>query len=153
LAIASLNGSAEQVRMLIEAGADPNANNGHALHEAARGCYRRDNTELIRLLLERRATPRVKADGEYTPLHRAAALCEPEAARLLLRHGADPNAPDLKRATPLMSAASSGKVENLRLLIAAGADVNARDSYGKSVLDHAGHYPEVQQELRRAGAR
>jgi ankyrin repeat protein len=153
LAIAALNGSVEQVRMLIGAGADPNANNGHALHEAARGCIRRDNTEIIRLLLERGATPRVKADGEYTALHRAAALCEPEAVRLLLRHGADPNARDLNRATPLMGAASSGRAENLRLLIVAGADVSARDSYGKSVLDHASRYPEVQQELRRAGAR
>jgi ankyrin repeat protein len=153
LAIASLNGSAEQVRMLLGAGADPNANNGHALHEAARGCYRRDNTEIIRLLLEGGATPKVKTDGEYTPLHRAASLCPPEAVHLLLRHGADPNAPDLNRATPLMNAASSGKLESLRLLLAAGADVNARDSYGKSVLDHAAPHPEVQRELRRAGAR
>ena len=153
LAIASLNGSAEQLHMLLGAGADPNANNGHALHEAARGCYRRDNTEIIRLLLEGGATPGVKTDGEYTPLHRAAGLCEPEAVRLLLRHGADPNAPDLNRATPLMSAANSGKLENLRLLIAAGADVNARDGDGKSVHDHASRYSEVQQELRRAGAR
>ena len=153
LAIASLSGSAEQVRMLLVAGADPNANNGHALHEAARGCYRRDNTEIIRLLLEGGATPRVKTDGEYTPLHRAAGLCEPEAIRLLLRHGADPNALDLNRATPLMNAANSGKLESLRLLIAAGAGVNARDSNGKSVLDHGSRFPEVQQELRRAGAR
>jgi ankyrin repeat protein len=153
LAIASLNGSDEQVRMLLGAGSDPNANNGHALHEAARGCHRRDNTEIVRLLLEGGATPRVKTDGEYTPLHRAVALCETGAVRLLLQHGADPNAPDLNRATPIMSAANSGKLENLRLLIAAGADVNARDSDGKSVLDHAVSYPEVQQELRRAGAR
>jgi ankyrin repeat protein len=52
-----------------------------------------------------------------------------------------------------MSAAHSGKLENLRLLIEAGADVNARDSYGKSVLDHAASYPDLQQELRRSGAR
>jgi ankyrin repeat protein len=153
LAIASLNGSAEQVRLLLGAGSDPNANNGHALHEAARGCYRRDNTEIVRLLLEGGATPRVQTDDEYTPLHRAGALCAPEAVHLLLQHGADPNARDLNRGTPLISAASSGKLENLRLLIAAGAGVNARDSYGKSVLDHAASYPEVQQELRRAGAR
>ena len=153
LAIASLNGSAEQVRILLGAGADPNANNGHVLHEAARGCYRHDNTEVIRLLLEGGATPRLKTDDDYTPLHRAAALCSPEAVRLLLQHGADPNARDLNRGTPLISAASSGKLENLRLLIAAGADVSARDSDGKSVLDRAASYPEVQQELRRAGAR
>jgi ankyrin repeat protein len=153
LAIASLNGSAEQVDLLLASGADPNAGNGHALDEAARGCYRRDNTEIIRLLLEGGATPKVKTDVEYSPLHRAAGLCEPEAVRLLLRHGADPNARDLNRGTPLISAASSGKLENLRLLIEAGADINARDGDGKSVLEHASRYPEVQHELRQAGAR
>jgi ankyrin repeat protein len=153
LAIASLSGSAEQVRMLLGAGADPNASNGHALNEAARGCYRRDNTEIIRLLLEGGANPSIKTDIEYSPLHRAAGLCGVEAVRLLLRHGADANARDLNRGTPLMSAANSGKLENARVLIAAGADVNSRDSGGKSVLDHAGRYPEIQEELRREGAR
>lgn len=153
LSMAALNGSADQVRMLLERGADPNAGEGHALDEAARGCQRRDNTETIRMLLEAGARPNLKDLGEYTALHRAAALCEPEAVRLLLQHGANPNARELNGWTPIMSAAGSGKLENVRLLVQAGADVNAQDSDGKTVLHHAGRYPEVQQELRRQGAR
>lgn len=153
LAIAALNGSTEQVRMLLAGGADPDAGRGHALSEAARGCQHRDNTDVILLLLEGGATPKIKDDVEYTALHRVAALCQPEAVRLLLQHGADPNARDQNKVTPLISAASSGNLGTLRVLLEARADVNARDGEGKSALDYASHYPEVQQELRRVGAR
>lgn len=153
LASAALNGQIEQVRMLLAGGADPNAGGGHVLSEATRGCYRNDNTEVIRTLVEAGADPRAADDTEYTPLHRAAGLCEPEVVELLIRRGADPVARDANGYTPLISAAGSGRIENVRLLIAAGADVNGVDIDGKSVLEYARDYPEVQQELRRAGAR
>jgi len=99
------------------------------------------------------ANTKIADESGYTPLHRAAGLCEPETIGLLLQHGADPNVRDTNQVTPLISAAASGKLENLRLLINAGADVRVRDRDGKSVLEYAAHYPEVQEELRRAGAR
>ena len=152
LAIAALNGEADQVRSLLVSGANPNASGGNALSEATRGCQRRDNADVIRMLLEAGADP--KAPGvDYTPLHRAAGLCKPEVVRMLLERGADPNARDMSGNTPLIGAAGAGNLENVRLLIAARADVNAKDDYGKSVLAYAALYPEVQQELRRAGAR
>lgn len=153
LAIAALGGNSNQVRMLLAHGADPNAGRGNVLSEAARGCVKRDNTDVIRLLLDGGANAKIADESGYTPLHRAAGLCEPETIGLLLQHGADPNARDSNQVTPLISAAASGKRENLRLLINAGADVRARDRDGKSVLEYAARYPEVQEELRRAGAR
>lgn len=137
--------------MLIEAGADPNANNGHALSEATRGCYRRDNTPVIRLLLDKGAIVTFK--GDLTALHKAAGQCEPEVVQMLLDRGADPNARDINGNTTLVYAAGSGRLEVVPLLIKAGADVNARDDDGKSVLVHAVRHPAVQQELRRADAR
>jgi ankyrin repeat protein len=152
LALSALRGSAEQVRLLLARGVDPNADRGHALSEAARGCQRRDNTEVIRLLLEGGARP-LADDTGYTALHRAAGLCPVEAVRLLLERGADPNARDGNRVTPLISAVTMARLDNVRTLIAARADVNVRDGDGKSVLDYAARSPEVQEELRRAGAR
>lgn len=151
LAIAALNGNADQVRMLLARGADPNAGRGNVLSEATRGCQSRGNGEVVRLLLDGGADPKIH--GDYTALHRASGLCEPEIVRLLLQRGADPNARDVSGNTPLVSAAVFGRLEAVRLLIAAGADVNLRDNDGKSVLQHAARYPAVQEELRRAGAR
>jgi uncharacterized protein len=151
LATAALNGRADQVRMLLAAGANPNADGGHALSQAALGCQRRNNTDVIRVLLEGGALPTIPG-VEYTPLHRAAALCESEAVRILLQRRANPNAHDVNGVTPLMSAASAGKLENVRLLIGAGANVNARDAEGRTAIDHAAERPKVQEELRRAGA-
>jgi ankyrin repeat protein len=153
LAIAALSGSLEQVRMLLASGANPNAGDGHVLSEATRGCFRRDNTDVIRLLLEAGASPKPTSKDEYTALHRAAGLCPPEVLRLLLQRGAEINARDLSGNTPLISAASSGKLDNVQLLIDRGAEVNARNGDGKSALDHATYYPEVQRVLLQAGAR
>lgn len=153
LSVAALRGDLEQVRVFLARGVDPNGGGGHVLSEAIRGCLDHDNTELIRTLIEAGADPRVPDSIEFTPLHRAAGICEPEIVQLLIHRGADPEARDLNGNTALMFAASSGRIENVRLLIAAGADVNSRDIDGQSVLESALNYPEVQEELRRAGAR
>jgi ankyrin repeat protein len=147
---AALVGNVELVRMLLQHGADPNANNGHALSEATRGCYRHDNTEAVRTLLDAGADPNL---AELGALSRAAGQCEPETVRLLLAHRANPNARDLNGWTPLTYAVTAGRVEIVRILIAAGADVNARDDAGKNILAQAAQHPEVQEVLRQAGAR
>jgi len=151
LAAATLAAPLELVQALLAAGAQPNAANGHALQEATRGCYRSERTDVIRALLDAGADPNLGNDMK--PLHRAASLCDSAVVRMLLGRGADPNAREINGGTPLMGAAFAGRLDAVRLLIAANADVNARNSEGKSALDLAARHPEVQAELRRAGAR
>lgn len=153
LAIAALNGDVEQVRLLVRRVPPAGKVGAHALAEAARGCTRRDNTEVLKLLLAAGADPRVSDEMNFTVLHRAAGLCPPAAVRALLAAGADPNARDWNGYTPLMGAAFDGNLETVELLMASRADVNARTNDGKSVLAHAERHPGVQQVLRRAGAR
>lgn len=154
LAAAALAGNVEQVAVLLEQGADPNAGGkGYVLSEATRGCTRHDNTLVVRALLDAGADPRRHGDDNYTPLHRAAGLCPATLVKLLIAHGADVNARAINGYTPLIGPAFSGDVETLRMLIAAGADVNARDDAGKSILEYAARHPDIQMELRRAGAR
>ena len=103
------------VRLMLEAGANPNITCDHngetALHHAASGA----DAELVTLLLKAGANPNAKTKpgmttytlwrdarvrGE-TPLHRAAAWGSPEVIQLLLDASADPTIRDANNDTPL----------------------------------------------------
>lgn len=89
-----------------------------------------------------------------TPLMRAAGTGFLETARLLVQAGADVNARDLRGATALLRAAGSGHGQVVRYLIESGAEVDALDCTGRTALLHAarGAHAEVVQALVSAGA-
>ncbi len=101
LHVAAFNGSAQEVKKLLQEHADPNAIDKHGwtpLHDAAI----QGHTEIVRLLLA--ADARVDAqDTEdlYTPLHDAVRMNYVEIAKLLLEHGADLSLKDRWQETPL----------------------------------------------------
>jgi uncharacterized protein len=106
LHLAAFFGHAETVRLLLDAGADPNAVGTSA------------------------------TIGPVQPLHSAAATSRLECARLLLEHGADVNARQSGGFTALHAAAASSDAELARLLLAAGADATAKtDDGGEPDLD------------------
>jgi ankyrin repeat protein len=100
LHLAAFFGHAQAVRLLLDAGADPNAVG---------------TSEQI---------------GPVQPLHSAAATGRLECVRLLLAHGADVNARQGGGFTALHAAAASSDTELARLLLAAGADATARAEDG-----------------------
>jgi ankyrin repeat protein len=83
-------GGAPAVEVLLEAGADPDAQAVNPpvrpLHSAAAA----QDTEAIRLLLQAGADPNTRQTGGLTPLHTAAGVDDQDSAALLLRYGADP---------------------------------------------------------------
>lgn len=100
---------------------------GYALQEAVMA---KDLAEATRLLAEG-APVNQPGQGEWTPLHLAAARAWPEGAERLLQNGADANARDRYGWTPLHLAAVSGSRAVALHLVEAGADVNATDNIGK----------------------
>ncbi|HXG93921.1 MAG TPA: ankyrin repeat domain-containing protein [Blastocatellia bacterium] len=132
---AALYGDAEDVRWLLEHGADPNIRNDAG---ATALMWAVDDLQKTRLLIEHGADVNARSDDARTPLLIATGLFgNTEVVKLLLDRGADLTAksPDTRGyATVLLEAARTGDESLLRLLIERGADVK---SAGAGALFHA----------------
>jgi ankyrin repeat protein len=148
LSSAVSHGDTVLVRLMLDHGADPTK--GRSILSAVYGCKDRDNTLVIRMLLQRGVPAKLHPD--YGMLHRAVVHCSVEAVQLLIQHGADVNLRDYRRATPLMLAANADRADMVSLLLATGADVNAKDEDGKNALRYA-RRPEVWRQLQQGGGR
>jgi ankyrin repeat protein len=117
LHLAAFTGGPDVVRVLLAAGADPNADTGdptwlHPLHAAAAA---RDGAA-AHLLLEAGADPDARQAGGFTALHAAAMHDDEALAADLLRHGADPGLRTDEGATAAAVARSADAVAVLGLL-------------------------------------
>lgn len=91
------------------------------LHVAAS----RGHTEVLQLLLRRRAKPD-SAPGGRTALHEACAAGHAACVHVLLVAGADPNTPDQDGKRPLHLCRGPGILECVELLLKFGAQVDGR---------------------------
>jgi uncharacterized protein len=138
------------VRLLLEAGVNPNAQLN--MHRPSRGG---NNGRFADELL----------NTGTTPLLRAAIGADVEAARLLLEHGALVDLPSVHGITPLMAAAghTSGRfgeqrqdteqaqaraIELIDLFLAAGADINAKITDDSSRTANVGRQPNSVTERK-----
>ena len=118
LVLAIQNGHPECAALLLQMGANPNAGNWTALHEAAL------NGDLVSLqaLLQRKADPnRREKQNKGTPLHVACFQGHLEICRVLVRAGAQLNLRDGEGLTPLFHAKDQGHADLIKFLKAAGA--------------------------------
>ena len=115
-----LRGEVEVVRLLVEHGADVNAqdNDGY--------------TALLAAAVSGAVSGAMPGAVLLGPVE----LVKVEIVRLLVEHGADVNAQDNDGYTALLVAAMLGDVEVVRLLVEHGADVNAQDNDGRTALTY-----------------
>ena len=155
LYMAIRDGALEQVKTLIEKGADVNTGiddgSGYTpLHIAAQSKH----VKACNLLIEAGAKVNV-ADGKgYTLLHIAAQDNSEEVCKLLIEAGAKVNTPDGDGYTPLNIAAYFNSREVAELLVEAGANVNKANNAGETPLSTAAWQEHVRMAklLVRAGA-
>lgn len=136
ISINSVNG----VRLLLEAGTNPNDNylgntpltfalTWHAISN------RIISTEVIQTLIHGGANVNLPDIKKTPPLIHAVRHGKIKEVEMLLQAGANPNAEDANGDTALMHAVKMRSVAIFNLLVANHADVNFRNSKGKSVLD------------------
>jgi len=130
---AARNADKDQVRALVQQGANVNtgdADGTTALHWAS---YR-DDLEIAELLIRAGAKVNAANDLGATPLWTASQNGSATMVRRLLDAGANPDAPLLSGETPLMVAARSGSPAAVEQLLAKGAHVNAHATRGQTAL-------------------
>ena len=100
------------------------------LHIAAR----EGDAELVRLLIERRATVDTRTREGLTPLHKAIMHNQTPVVKLLLDNGANIEARENHGKSPLHLAAELGQGNMVRLLLGKAASTSATDSEGRTPL-------------------
>jgi ankyrin repeat protein len=132
LMYAAALGSLESMRLLLDAGADPDAANDFA---ATPLMWCAGDAAKVRLLLSKGAKADARSKLGRTPLLIAAAYDgATDAARLLIEKDADVNARDEGGTSVLEQAATTNHIELVRLLLAKGAAVNTADGGGITPL-------------------
>jgi uncharacterized protein len=123
LHLAAFSGSAETVRLLLDAGAD--------------------------VMINTRAKTRFR----NTPLQAALLPGQYETAKVLLEQGADPNVRQHKGFTPLQEAALFGSRQLVDLLLSHDAELNSRADDGRTAVTEAlrGRHPELAEYLKSKG--
>ena len=143
LQVAAYHDNIEGIHLLLDKGADVNAEGGEygtALQVAAYG----GNFECMHLLLDKGADVNAEGGKYGTTLQAAAQVGDVECIRLLLDKGVDVNAEGGEYGTALQAAAYGGNVECIRLLLDKGADVNAGGGKYGTALQAAAYWGKVE---------
>ncbi len=136
-----LTNDAPMVEELLAAGAHVDAVDARgrsSLHRASAA----GKVEAIRILLDHKANPNLRARDFSTPLLEAVTHARLDAAELLIERGADVNLGDSTNTTPLMAAAvTSTEIKNpadfIKLLLKHGAKRGLKDSRGRIAFQRA----------------
>lgn len=130
--------SADAVRVLLRAGANPNIQNKSGdtpLIVAASKC----STDVVRMLIDHGADITCRRSNNATALHVACAAGAHDIVEALVERGADVAALNAAKDTPLIVAAAANSFECVRKLLDSGRDVlvNAQRENGATALHFA----------------
>ena len=152
LQAASDSGHKEIVQLLLERGADVNAEGEE--ENALQAASHKGHKEIVQLLLERGADVNAQGGIYGNALKVASDNGHKEIVQLLLERGADVNAQAGGGGNALQAASDSGHKEIVQLLLERGADVNAQGGqYGNALQAASGSgHKEIVQLLLERGA-
>lgn len=131
---AAIAGNGEIARVLVDSGADVNAQSSPFRRSALLEAAVKGHADIVRLLIKAGADVSAKDWDENTALMQAAVSGSNEAVDDLLAAGANVSARNKEGKTALFSAILLKRTDVVRTLIKAGAEVNEIDDRGESAL-------------------
>lgn len=143
---AAKDGDLEQVKELVQAGANPSAKvegDGSPLIGAARS----RRTEITRYLLDQGADPNGAVAGDGSPLIAAAQAGSLATTQMLVDAGADVNLAVEGDENALMNAAEGGHLDIVKYLVSRGADIHTRIYTDR--FDGAGEWRTALSQARK----
>jgi ankyrin repeat protein len=143
----------EVTKLLLDNGADVNAQDGHG-RITLQMAITYERGEIVRLLLDRGADINAQSKYHDTPLQEAIGAGRSETVRLLLDRGADITTQNGNNENPLWQTSAYGWADIVRLMLDKGADITAQDKSGQSPLSVASRcgHKEVVSVLLNHGA-
>lgn len=126
------NGTADEVRVAINSGADPNARQNFGRTALLAACNA-NNTEVVKILLNSGAEPNAKDDEGWTALMSVVDKDEVdiEIIKMLIEAGADVNAKNQYNTTPLLRTVCwNNRSDIVKIMLDNGADMYACGAIG-----------------------
>lgn len=163
LMVAAANAHLELVKVLLAAGANPNATivTMHSISTPLGSAVRGKSTEVVDVLIG--AGAELNPKKNIFPLFFAVEQNDAVMVRELIARGADVNLKNIRGMTALILASGSSTPEVVKVLLDAGADVSLRDEDGHTALTsaedavkfygEAGDREDIIRMLKRAGAK
>ncbi|XP_060612256.2 ankyrin repeat and SOCS box protein 2 isoform X1 [Anolis sagrei] len=136
LYIATNRGYIDCMRVLLQAGAEPDIANKSRETPLYKACERK-NAEAVQVLLQYNADANHRCNRGWTALHEAVARNDLDIIEHLVKAGVKIDAANCYGITSLFVAAESGHLEALRYLAKCGADINTQASDKASALYEA----------------
>jgi len=122
---------------LLEAGAGPNAKESERGQTALMWAAAGKHADIVQLLIDHGADPRLASKSGFTPLLFAAQQGDIGSAAALLAAGVDVNSKMPNGSNALIVTAASGHEELGKFLLAKGAQPNVQDRFGMTPLHMA----------------
>lgn len=150
---AIFSGSIATVKLLINHGADVNAQGGTFGSALRAACFEPSSVEIIKLLLEHGANANANCGVKGNALQAACFRASTKIVQLLLEHGANVNAQGGLYDTALTAACRRPHIGIAQLLINHGAEVNATGAnYGSALHAAASRSRDMVKLLLEHGA-